>query len=114
MSQVSRGKFGLFDPTSHFDLELTEGGSEGGVRRSMVGENGGEAGAEQAIVTASEEECVAQAAFGDLVSTSPGGASNKAVQSKTPQVVGDGARRSKTSSKWFQSLSDIAVREAVG
>ena len=80
----------------------------------LVGENDGEAGAEQTVVAASEEEGVSQAAFGGLVSASTGGASNEAVQAKTPQVVGDGARRSMTSSQWFQSFSEIAVGEAVG
>jgi len=104
----------LFDPGSDFDLELMEGGSKGGVRMCLVGENGCECRTEETIVSAGEEEGESQAALCDVVTVSAWEAFNEAVQAKTPQVVGDGARRSMTSSQWFQSLSEIAVGKAVG
>ena len=103
MSQVSRGKFGLCYPGGHFELELTEGGSEGGVRRSMVGENGCERWTEETVVSAREEERESQAAPGDLVSVSAWDALNEAVQPETPKVIGDGARSGKTTTQWVQS-----------
>lgn len=80
----------------------------------LVGENGCECRTEETVVSAREKERESQAAVGEVVSVSAREALNEAVQAKTPQVVGDRARRSMTSSQRFQSLSEIAVGEAVG
>jgi len=56
----------LFDPGRDFDLELTEGGSEGGVGIGLVGENDGECRTEETIISAREEERESQAALGEV------------------------------------------------
>jgi len=80
----------------------------------LIGEDEGEARAEQAIKAACEEQGVAKPARGDLVAVGAWNSPNETMQAKAAEVVSDRAGFDVPALERFEPRSQIAVGKAVG
>ena len=86
-----RGELGLFDHGVDLNAERVEGALEWSGGGAQCRERGCEAGAQEPIVGAGEEQGDAQGEVGDLVAEAFRHTLDQAMQVKPAQLVGDGA-----------------------
>src|SRR6266850_1362108 len=93
MCQVSWGQLGLIDPCVELCVDGVEGALERGVDGAHCGENGGEAGAQKAVIEACEEQGCTQSEFGDAVAQAVGQTFDQAVETQAAKLIGECALR---------------------
>ena len=91
MCQVLCVKLGLLYGAVDLPTERIESALEGRSDGAQGGQRGGEAWAQQAIVSAREEQGDAQTEVGDAITKAVGQALDQTMQAQPAQLVGDGA-----------------------
>src|SRR6516162_11039046 len=91
MCQVSSCELCLVDPFGELVVDVGERALERVCNGTDAGECGGCRRAQEAVISAGEEEGGAEAGFGDAITEAFGQAFDEAVEAQAAQLISDGA-----------------------
>ena len=117
MCQVLRNEFFLLEPCRKAGFDFIEGAFERAIAGVMIRKGGSEAWAQEAVVSAGEEQGGAEAKRGDAVAEAVGGFFDNPVKPQAAKLIGQSALGDIgriSAGQGGEMLAQICGAEAVG